>query len=335
MTQREAIEIFDAVVAHHLAPESLTGAAAEGNIAATRAFLEAGANIEEKSVGFSSPLQAAVNMGRAETVELLLTKGASVEKKPEALYSPLSAAVTWGHTTLFRRLIALVHDTSGERAALVTLASYGQLPELRLLLEKGAMPDGRYAIAAAAKNGHYEIVKYLVDAGVAWKEFGALRIPEGARDAGFTELFKYLSGQPYDEAAAIAAGHAAHEKRMTGLSAQMAAVAEKRKPADPEERDRLLTAARTAVAAGALKAILDQPVINADKVGKVTPLIAAALVGDSELVESLVAAGANPAPKLKGGLLAKTLARGPSRPAIVTFLEAAAKRPASKKKPKT
>lgn len=331
MNQHETLAIFETLVTRHLAPESLTAAASEGNLAAATAFLDAGADIEEKSVGFGSPLQAAVNMGRGEMVELLLARGASVEKKADAMYSPISAAATWGNTALFHRLIGLVRDTSGERAALITLASYGQLDELKLLLAKGAMPDARYAIAAAAKCGHYAIAKYLVDAGVAWKEFVMLRIPQGARDAGFTELFKYLSGEPFDEGAALAAGWKAREERLAALAAQMAAAAEKRKAADPAERARLLANAGEGVAGGALREVLDLPVVAAGNFGKVTPLIAAALVGEPGLVAAVLDAGAKPAPKLKGGLKAQALARGPFRSFIVELIESAASRSGAKR----
>ncbi|MEO7414053.1 MAG: ankyrin repeat domain-containing protein [Opitutaceae bacterium] len=342
MNQTDAFAILGALATRHLAPESLTAAAADGNLDAIHAFLEAGANLEEKSVGFSSPLHAAVTSGRAASVELLLAKGASVEKKHDAMYSPISATTTWGYTDLFHRLVALARNTSGERAALITLASYGQLAELRLLMDKGAAPDGRYAVAAAAKNGHYEVVKYLIDAGVEWKEFVALRIPQGARDAGFTELFNYLSGEIYDAAAALAIGLAAKEKRLSALAAQMAAIALKRKPADPAERKTLLAAAHEAIATGALRQVLDRPVIPADKIGKVTPLIAGSLAGDPALVSALLAAGAKPALKLKDGLTAKGVARGPARDAIITLLEQAARsgkprstpRPADAKPPK-
>jgi ankyrin repeat protein len=326
MTQQKALEIFGQLTVRHLAPETLTAAASEGNLDAMHAFLEAGGDIEERSVGFSSPLHAAVNAGRAEAVDLLLEKGASVEKKPAAMYSPLSAAATWSYTELFHRLASIARDTSAERAALITVASNGQLAELRVLMDKGSAPDGRYAIAAAARHGHYEVVKYLVDAGVEWKEFVALRIPQGARDAGFTDLFNYLSGQPYDEAAALAAGREARDKRATALAAQMASVAEKRKPADPAERKKLLDAARDSVEAGALGEVLDLPKIPAGRFGEVTPLIAAALIGDSLLVSALLVAGAKPAKKLKDGLTAKGVARGPARQSIIAILEEAESR---------
>ena len=320
MNQQEAIDALSNLAAHHSAYESLTSAAAAGDLAAVRAYLDAGADIEEKSVGFSSPLQAAVQSGSVELVDFLLSKGAQVAKKPEAMFSPLSAATTWGHTEIFHRLVALAKDTSSERAALVTLASYGQLAELKLLLEKGAMPDGRYAIAAAAKNGHYEIVKYLVDAGVAWKEFVALRIPESARDAGFVDLFNYLSDQPHNEAAAIAAGHKARDLKLAALSAQMKAIVEKRKLPNLLEKENLLQRVQEAVVSGALAQVINKPVISAGNYGMVTPLIVAALAGDLALVKALLAAGAKPAPKLKGGLTAQALARGPFRSAIVAAL---------------
>lgn len=323
MNQQQTIDVLTQLATRHTAHESLTSAAAAGDLAAVKAFLNIGANIEEKSMGFGSPLQAAVQSGSVEVVDFLLSKGARVDKKPEAMNSPLSAAATWGFTELFHRLIVLSEDTSSERAALVTLASYGQLNELKLLLEKGAMPDGRHAMAAAAKNGHFEIVKYLIEAGVEWKEFVALRIPEGARDAGFADLFNYLSDQPYNETAALAAGHAARDKKLSSLAAQMKVIAEKRKLPDLLEKENLSNRVSEAVASGALAQVMDKPVVSAGNYGMVTPLIVAALVGDLPLVKALLAAGAKPAPKLKGGLSAQALARGPYRVAIIAAISGA------------
>lgn len=327
MNQEETIEALARLAAEHVAPESLTGAAAAGDLTSVRAFLDAGADIEEKSVGFSSPLQAAVNSGCVEVVDWLLSHGAQVEKKPDALHSPLASAATWGYQDLFRRLAAMVRDASGERAALVTLASYGLLDELRLLLEKGAMPDARYAIAAAAKNGHYDIVKHLVDAGVAWKEFTALRIPEGARDAGFKDLFHYLTDQPYDESSARASGHLARDKKLANLAAQMKSIQDKRRVPDPARRLELINKVNEAVSRGVLGKLIDKPLIPAGNFGMVPPLLVALLVGDLSLAQALLAAGAKPAPKLKGGMQANHMARGPQRPALLALLESTASAP--------
>jgi hypothetical protein len=55
---------------------SLTAAATDGDTALVAAFLEAGSEIEERSIGFASPLQAVAGQGRMEMVSFLLGRGA-------------------------------------------------------------------------------------------------------------------------------------------------------------------------------------------------------------------------------------------------------------------
>ena len=102
-------------------PQSLTGAAVEGDLDMVVAFLEGGASVEERSIGFASPLQAAAGAGRLAAVELLLARGADPREKPDAVYSPLSAAAMKGHRDIVRRLVE-----AGDLAALVDAEAVGR-----------------------------------------------------------------------------------------------------------------------------------------------------------------------------------------------------------------
>ena len=62
-----------------------------------------------------------------------------------------------------------------------------------------------------------------------------------------------------------------------------------------------------------MKPVLDSACVPADHGTKVTPLIAAAMIGDIGLVEALLAAGAKPGVKLPGKQTAASAARGPAR----------------------
>ncbi len=75
--------------ARPLAPVSLTEAAMRGDLEAVRAFLDGGAVIEQRTVGFASPLAAAASHGHLEVVELLVARGANLD--PEASAFPLLA----------------------------------------------------------------------------------------------------------------------------------------------------------------------------------------------------------------------------------------------------
>ena len=58
--ESEVLAIFKELVADHLPYASLTAAAQSGDLDAVREFLDAGANIEERSVGYATPPEALV-----------------------------------------------------------------------------------------------------------------------------------------------------------------------------------------------------------------------------------------------------------------------------------
>lgn len=68
-------------------PVNLTEAALRGDAAAVRAFLDGGAPVEERTIGFASPLAAAAGRGHLEVVRLLVERGASLD--PEGSAFPL------------------------------------------------------------------------------------------------------------------------------------------------------------------------------------------------------------------------------------------------------
>ena len=276
-------------------------------------FLETGADIEQKSIGFSSPLHAAATAGQISAVAFLLERGAAAEAKPGAMYSPLGSSAQHGHWAVFALLLQRIHDVSAERIALEFCASVGRLADVCELMNRGLEKIGRYAIAAAAKNGQFEVVRHLVDSGVAWEEYGALRIVENAREAGFTALCQFLEGAAYNAGDAIAASKAARENRLAALEAQRAFALSRKAAANPGERVALLLAVTNAASVGVMKPVLDSACVPADHGTKVTPLIAAAMIGDIGLVEALLAAGVKPGVKLPGKHTAASAARGPAR----------------------
>ncbi len=75
--------------ARPLPPVNLTDAAVRGDAEAVRAFLDGGAEIEERTIGFASPLAAAAGRGHLEVVKLLVERGASLD--PATSVFPLLA----------------------------------------------------------------------------------------------------------------------------------------------------------------------------------------------------------------------------------------------------
>ena len=84
-------------------PETLTSAAAQGDLASLEAFLDRGADLGERTPGFASPLVAACTAGRLEAVRLLLARGADLRPK-EAVVTPVQAAVMNGHVEMVKAL---------------------------------------------------------------------------------------------------------------------------------------------------------------------------------------------------------------------------------------
>src|SRR5262249_55814241 len=147
---------------------TLTGAAISGDVERVRVFLDAGADVEERSIGFASPLQAAAGAGRLPVVDLLLERGADPRQKPEAVFSPLSATAGHGHAVVVRRLVGAIGDLAGETKAVAQAAAHGRLECLELLLGAGA-PLGEHAghtLRVAARGGHLGCVRRLLSAGV-------------------------------------------------------------------------------------------------------------------------------------------------------------------------
>jgi hypothetical protein len=75
------------MAARPLPPANITAAAVCGDVAAVRAFLDGGADIEEHTIGFASPLAAAASRGHLDVVKLLVERGANLD--PDGSLFPL------------------------------------------------------------------------------------------------------------------------------------------------------------------------------------------------------------------------------------------------------
>ena len=115
---------------------NLTEAAVRGDVEAVRAFLDGGADIEQRTIGFASPLAAAASRGNLEVVELLINRGADLD--------PAGSAFPLLHFPIVHRRLDVV-----ER-----------------LLQAGA-PAARYRehVQNAARNGHWDMVDVLLAGG--------------------------------------------------------------------------------------------------------------------------------------------------------------------------
>jgi ankyrin repeat protein len=278
-------------------PESLTAAAAQGNLAAMEAFLERGADLAERTPAFASPLVAACTAGRLEAVRLLLTRGASL-RPPDAVVTPVQAAVMNGH-----------------------------VPLVEELLRAGAtLEEAAAGLPGACASGFFAVVEFLVQAGLDLdRDLGSgrtlrERAVDAARLAGRRLLVSYLRGEGVDPAEVRRDPTALDERR--ALQARLAKDHGEAPLCSPEERpqriEEALDAVRSAgegaaawttddgepllaVAAGhglgpvaeALLAAGAQPGAAAAHT-LVTPLIRAAEGGHVAIVRLLLARGADP-----------------------------------------
>jgi ankyrin repeat protein len=64
-------------------PTSLTDAALRGDITAAQLYLDRGADIRERTIGFASPLHAACGRGQLEMAQFLFQRGAPLEAEHE------------------------------------------------------------------------------------------------------------------------------------------------------------------------------------------------------------------------------------------------------------
>jgi hypothetical protein len=117
-------------------PETLTGAASLGDIELMRVFLGRGADIEERSIGFASPLCAACAAGHLGAVSFLLERGAKL-RPDNAFITPTSAAVSNGHLEVVKLLMRSGATLEDATPGLKGICSECRYSILRFLLEAG------------------------------------------------------------------------------------------------------------------------------------------------------------------------------------------------------
>ncbi|KAJ4864350.1 ankyrin repeats (3 copies) domain-containing protein [Trichoderma breve] len=162
-------------------------AAEQGYYQIVELLLESGVNPNRKPGANSTALYSAAEGGHIETVRLLLNKGADpgyILEGHLGQETALDGAAEGGHGAVMRLLLdsgATLGDKDDLREALDSAAKYGRIPLLsaarrgheetvKFLLECGADPnahdaDGTTPLAQAAEKGHAEIVRLLLESG--------------------------------------------------------------------------------------------------------------------------------------------------------------------------
>lgn len=149
----------------HNQDRALARAALYGQTETVHALLEAGANVNARTIISDwTPLMAAASEGKTAVVQILLDRGANIDAQNPGGTTALTIAARNGHTDTVRVLLdrgADVNQRSPDGvSALSEAAAYGQLQMVRLLLSKGAKDDGG-ALKAVTRTGHKEITALL------------------------------------------------------------------------------------------------------------------------------------------------------------------------------
>jgi ankyrin repeat protein len=279
-------------------------AALNGSATIAEALLKAGADANTKSKAGEPVLMTAARTGDVKTIKTLLGYGARVDE-PEAWMgqTALMWAATENHPDAVRALLEAGADINLRAKALEGQPKRAADPEVAFQVPHTNFPKGTStALMLAARQGSLAAVKVLVEA----KADLNVADPDG-----ITALLLALMNAHYDEAAVlIENGADVNQVDRSGRGPlYMAAEAHRMewlfsRPSprptgqlDAPDVIRMLLARGAAVDAplkGRAMLLHHEATGNANLVGGSTPLMKAATTSDVELIQMLLAAGANP-----------------------------------------
>lgn len=303
--------MFVALLIAVLAAFPLIDAVKAGDVAAVRAQLKSGANVNQPEGDGATALHWAASRDAADLVRILLDAGASARVANDLGVTPLHLAAANGNTTAISLLLNRKAEVNAASASGVTplmeAARSGSADAVRLLVANGANVNaresarGQTALMWAVSRMHPDIVKILLEnhADVRARseerpvmvmlDQGPRRsVKTSAQDArqvmagGSTALMLAAQNGSVESARLLlAAGATANDAAGDGKSALVMAA----------------FAGHGDVAALLLDAGADPNAANAGY----SALHAAALRGDASLVKRLLAKGANPNATLTKG----------------------------------
>jgi len=174
----------DVNAAIHGDGSALIAAARSGNMEMARLLLDRGANPEFGVNGDGTPLIAAAGHGDIQMARLLLDRGANPNTGLEGDGSPLIAASGGGQLAMMEFLLAsgaeLELVVRGDENPLIKASETGALASVRWLVQRGADVNARVLVnetyhgafiewrtplVMARRNGHPDIVAFLISAG--------------------------------------------------------------------------------------------------------------------------------------------------------------------------
>jgi ankyrin repeat protein len=183
--------------------KQLIEAANLGNVAAVRALLERGANVNAQTADGWTALMIAAQNGHVEVVKALLDSGANVDAQNVDGWTALMAAAQSGHFEVVRALLAGGADVNVKNEigaiALMDAAKNGHVEVVKVLLEGGAdvnaqEEEGFTALTIAAGKGNVAVARVLLKgkANVNEKTKNGVTALMAAANEGHVEVVKAL-----------------------------------------------------------------------------------------------------------------------------------------------
>lgn len=161
-----AVLPFPIAVRAQNANEEFFAAARKGDVAAVKAFLDKGGEVNTKNHYGATALSYACDKGHTEIIKLLLDRGADINVK-DTFYeeTPLGWALYRGNTEVVKLLLA--RGAQGKDRALVEGADSGNLEIVKAALALGDLKPETMtsALSRATKNKHAEVAELLKQAG--------------------------------------------------------------------------------------------------------------------------------------------------------------------------
>ena len=140
-----------------------------GNHSQVRKLLQGGADVNSADGDGTTALMHAAVESDATMVKLLIDAGAAVNAPNDAG----SPALMYASTSLSKTQLIIaagadanVKNKRGATPMTVAVTAYGSTPVLKLLVAKGAVPEGRL-MAPVAQKGDIEAIQYLLSIGVS------------------------------------------------------------------------------------------------------------------------------------------------------------------------
>jgi ankyrin repeat protein len=181
---------------------ALALASVNGYLPVVRLLLKAGADVNIRNKKERSPLLDAASCGHSAIAELLIKAGADINISDIYQFTALSLAAgnnRWAIVHVLLESGATVDGRGpGGWSPLMSAARSGFAEIMQILLKRGAdvrlaSDDGNTAAHLAAENGHVHILRILVEAGalVNAHEKGRTALFEAAKN-GHVEAIRYL-----------------------------------------------------------------------------------------------------------------------------------------------